>query len=449
VARPRLASLNPNVDPADPSYKFFLFRKIHSNVPYLDIAYAGTGRDPGVDIRSSIYSEIKFAPFAQVLQEVCEQFRPGATFCDLGSGAGKACVAAHLVFPFSKIVGVEREPRLLAAAEAVLEQMHTLKLMRKSPTGRPCGIIQYEARELTRWFEDSKSLLDGFDVVFAHSTAWDTKLTACFARAAKRLRPGACVLTVAPLAQTGVDSFDLLRTHHLWFTHGQETLHVYRRKAVQQRFRNILKPLCYTDIGEEEQEKVLRGVFESIDEDKSGLLDMPELHGALTSLGMGEMTDEELSLLMEEIDEDNDGTLDFDEFRLWYKKAAEVVGEGDAKGPSILELFAGADPTVTRHNAAHSVYYSEWEFLQPKGWAPDDTHYAKGTLAYEVTERGMVFYRITRNLSDRDLECCGGLLEDALEDGEGAMVAIDPARLTFVGDTVRHVGPGNANGHTR
>ena len=46
------------------------------------------------------------------------QVQEGELFCDLGSGAGKACITAKLLQPFSRCVGVELVPGLLEESPA-------------------------------------------------------------------------------------------------------------------------------------------------------------------------------------------------------------------------------------------------------------------------------------------------------------------------------------------
>ena len=82
---------------------------------------------------------------------------PGATFVDLGSGVGKACVAAHLVFPFARVVGVEKRQNLVDAGNAVLDRMKELGLLRRTPSGRPCGTIAYTCGDLEEWLSEENS----------------------------------------------------------------------------------------------------------------------------------------------------------------------------------------------------------------------------------------------------------------------------------------------------
>jgi len=62
-------------------------------------------------VRSLTYGEIDISILHKVLKTVVEEHGPlyagKGAFVDLGSGAGKACIAAGLLHPFEKVVGIE------------------------------------------------------------------------------------------------------------------------------------------------------------------------------------------------------------------------------------------------------------------------------------------------------------------------------------------------------
>jgi len=76
-----------------------------------------------------------------------------------------------------------------------------------------------------------------------------------------------------------------------------------------------------SDFDEEEflefEEVEIKKVFEMIDKDKSGYIDMEELKLLLIALGK-ELPDEKIGEVMTKLDKSNDGTLDFMEFRNWW-----------------------------------------------------------------------------------------------------------------------------------
>jgi SAM-dependent methyltransferase len=67
-------------------------------------------KENGLEDKALTYSEIDFSLMNQILNTVKTNFGPvfeKGVFLDLGSGVGKACVAAALQHPFEKVVGVE------------------------------------------------------------------------------------------------------------------------------------------------------------------------------------------------------------------------------------------------------------------------------------------------------------------------------------------------------
>jgi SAM-dependent methyltransferase len=75
--------------------------------------------------KSLVYSEVDMDTIHVILNRVRSDFGPifnkQGTFLDLGSGAGKACVAAALLHPFEKVVGIEKVQPLVEAATAAAE----------------------------------------------------------------------------------------------------------------------------------------------------------------------------------------------------------------------------------------------------------------------------------------------------------------------------------------
>ena len=61
---------------------------------------------------SFTYGEIDFLSFAEIFMIVAKKYAPcnlweGGVFYDLGSGSGKACLAAALLWPFDVCRGIE------------------------------------------------------------------------------------------------------------------------------------------------------------------------------------------------------------------------------------------------------------------------------------------------------------------------------------------------------
>jgi len=70
--------------------------------------------------QSLTYGEIYFDTFYEMLKKI--KPKKGEIFYDLGSGTGKAVFAAHLLFPFSKTIGIEIIPELCKTSKNILEK---------------------------------------------------------------------------------------------------------------------------------------------------------------------------------------------------------------------------------------------------------------------------------------------------------------------------------------
>lgn len=70
---------------------------------------------------SLVYGEVIFKSFLELLE--LAHPKKNDVFYDLGSGTGKAVIAAALTQPFSKCVGIELLPSLYKASESVLSHM--------------------------------------------------------------------------------------------------------------------------------------------------------------------------------------------------------------------------------------------------------------------------------------------------------------------------------------
>lgn len=72
------------------------------------------------------YGECDIIQMLDILNEVREHYGPlyknQGTFLDLGSGSGKACIAAGLLHPFQKCIGIEQLGCLDTFAKAALEK---------------------------------------------------------------------------------------------------------------------------------------------------------------------------------------------------------------------------------------------------------------------------------------------------------------------------------------
>jgi len=83
-------------------------------------------------VKSLTYGELDMKIMHQLLNKVKADYGPfyskTGTFLDLGSGAGKVCVAAGLLHPFEKVVGIETLESLHGTATAANDKYKEIQL---------------------------------------------------------------------------------------------------------------------------------------------------------------------------------------------------------------------------------------------------------------------------------------------------------------------------------
>ena len=179
-------------------------------------------RENSVFLDGIQYGEVSISSFAAALAWVRPQ--PGETFVDVGSGVGKAVLAAALLHPLEAAIGIEILDDLHDAAERALAAARRPRA--------PCGPLAARRVELRRadalappvaWADDA-------DVVFCTTTCFTPEMRAAFVRGAERLRVGARVIvTTAPLESA---RFRLLRSERLPYGKGSLLFFAYERVRV-------------------------------------------------------------------------------------------------------------------------------------------------------------------------------------------------------------------------
>ncbi|ETW00570.1 hypothetical protein, variant 1 [Aphanomyces invadans] len=115
------------------------------------------------DTTSFVYGEVLFFPFADILLSISDDIPHGnGIFYDLGSGIGKAVVAAALVHKFHKAIGIEQLKPLVDFSHARVDKLMEFNDMAGQTISYICG----------SFFDHNWS--DG-DVVFCHSTCFSPR----------------------------------------------------------------------------------------------------------------------------------------------------------------------------------------------------------------------------------------------------------------------------------
>ena len=143
------------------------------------------------------YGEIFYRPLAIAIQKIQNRFNglqnPGDDiFVDLGSGTGKPCIAAALIYPFKKVIGIEvledlfkLSMKLKMKYETCLKRETETKdnLKHKISNLTQVEYICDDITKTTYWYNAN--------VVFCNSLAFDQELCNKVADMAINLKPGA------------------------------------------------------------------------------------------------------------------------------------------------------------------------------------------------------------------------------------------------------------------
>eukprot|EP00928_Gymnodinium_smaydae_P032439 TRINITY_DN23493_c0_g1_i1.p1 TRINITY_DN23493_c0_g1~~TRINITY_DN23493_c0_g1_i1.p1 ORF type:complete len:891 (+),score=82.89 TRINITY_DN23493_c0_g1_i1:155-2674(+) len=138
--------------------------------------------------RELTYGEVEFLPFLGVMTKVVQP-QSGEVFLDLGSGTGRALLVASLGFPFLKrCIGYEVLELLHKTAEAAVDQV-----ARSMPPDSTAPVdLRLKSFIGEPWEEE------GVDILWVASLCFRRETTAEIKERARRLRPGARIITMDP-----------------------------------------------------------------------------------------------------------------------------------------------------------------------------------------------------------------------------------------------------------
>jgi len=169
------------------------------------------------DEKSLIYGEVEFDSFYRVLRKINPP--PGLVFYDLGSGTGKAVLAARFAYDFSKCIGVEILTSLHRQALTVLQRYES-KFKPHLAMGQSQHVMVYEGSFLDYDWSDG-------DLVFANSTCFDDFLMGSLSDMAGRLKAGAIVVTFTKCMTNA--AFELLERKRYRMSWGPATVFIHRK----------------------------------------------------------------------------------------------------------------------------------------------------------------------------------------------------------------------------
>mmetsp|Transcript_86248 Transcript_86248/g.272046 ORF Transcript_86248/g.272046 Transcript_86248/m.272046 type:complete len:538 (-) Transcript_86248:16-1629(-) len=129
--------------------------------------------------------------FAAMLGRVCGRAAPAADifreFVDLGAGPGLAVFAAHALFPFRRVLGIELVEKSFQLSQRLLARYHE-SAEACYPEHPDCVLMQGDFLKDLDW--------SGASVVFANSVTWPVSLIRRVARLALRLQCGAVFMSL-------------------------------------------------------------------------------------------------------------------------------------------------------------------------------------------------------------------------------------------------------------
>lgn len=123
----------------------------------------------------------------------------------------------------------------------------------------------------------------------------------------------------------------------------------------------------------EDEKTRIKAVFDKYDKDKSGAIDLKELHDLLKDLG-ADMKDEEVSLAMKSLDKDNTMTCSFDEFLSFWSSDSKLGGYSNMT----LQFMKAALAFQTKMDSMKDNSVGS-KLLKPKGEIPE-----AGTVSFKV-----------------------------------------------------------------
>ena len=199
---------------------------------------------------SLVYGEVDGPTFFRILQTAIASYAPtmGGIFYDIGSGSGRAVMAARLAFDFDRCIGLEILPSLHKMARKIQERFQE-RLSQPQPQPQQQPNLPQISSETSKEEEESPPLklthtqlefycedMLTFDfqwsetsVVFLHSTCFGLDLLFKIFEKAKALRSGALLIT---FRHCGIDStcFELLLQDIRQASWGYADVFVYRRR---------------------------------------------------------------------------------------------------------------------------------------------------------------------------------------------------------------------------
>ncbi len=201
----------------DFEHALHIYNTLYSEVNGYSLSTLGRG-ELTLPHKAFTYGEISPEAFYKILERVPAE--KTGIFYDLGSGTGKAIILSHLLFNFSRSVGVVFLIPLHRATLEIIERYE--KEFRPLLPNKKKGFTVESV-----WEDFLKYDFSDGDVVFTHSTCFPDELWEKLVRKFEELKKGTFVITVTKtITSSKLRSYSSKEYGMNW---GIATVHVYKR----------------------------------------------------------------------------------------------------------------------------------------------------------------------------------------------------------------------------
>lgn len=154
------------------------FRKAYEGIDAYALADAAKRAFPSQEWESLTYGELPLSSFLTLMERA--KPKAGEVFVDLGSGTGRLVLAAAMLWPFERSVGIEKLPSLMQAAKTAESR------------------ITMHKRAQVEWIRSDLEKADWHeaDIVLCHATCFDMPMMERIAEKAQKLKRGARMLVL-------------------------------------------------------------------------------------------------------------------------------------------------------------------------------------------------------------------------------------------------------------
>jgi SAM-dependent methyltransferase len=195
-----------------------IFNDLFANVDGYALASQGKQKLGKYDSHLT-YGEISWDSFLDIIAEV-QYLNDHKIFYDLGSGTGKAVIAAALLGNFSHVLGVELLPELYKEAKKVLLKFNKNVRPNLHPANQKV-VVDYIHNDL---FDHDWS---NGDVVFMQTTCFNENLMERLEEQAESLKPGSMVITLSKYLRS--PSFKIVTQKKYPFGWGEATVFIHKK----------------------------------------------------------------------------------------------------------------------------------------------------------------------------------------------------------------------------